>query len=116
MRTFDRAGTIYRTEDFRYRMTIQQVTETRGADGSVIETWGTYKHIWAHYDSFEGNETIVGPELTATANRKVICREVEGVTPKMRVLYGDRVFEIVSVVQFRQGDMRLTRLVCWETE
>ncbi len=114
MRTFERTGTVYQSADFRYPMTIQQATETRGADGSVIQTWATFKRIYAHFDSFEGNEVTQGPGLSATANCKVITREVSGVIPKMRVLYGSRVFEIVSVVPFRQGDMRLMRLVCWE--
>ena len=95
-------------------MTIQRALETRAADGSVVTAWAAFATIWGYLEAFEGNETVVGPGVSATANCKIVTRDLAGVAPKMQVLFGTREFDIVSVVPFRQGQMRLLRLVCFE--
>lgn len=97
----------------RHYVTIQQITETRGADGSVVETWGTFANVWADVRPVSGSENFAAQGITASTVHLVDIRYLSGVVPKMRVLWGERVFEIESVRNIEERDRWMT-LACVE--
>jgi SPP1 family predicted phage head-tail adaptor len=81
----------------RHQVVIQKTTQNTGADGHVTDAWSTHVTVWAEVVPLSGSETYVAQGITASVVYRISCRYVSGVVPKMRVLWGSRVFEIGSV-------------------
>jgi len=95
------------------RVTIQSVTETRSSSGQVNETWGTFATRWASVEPLQGREFFESQQVNADVTTRVRLRYLEGVTPKMRVLYKTRTFNITSVVNVEERSIE-TKLLCTE--
>lgn len=82
----------------RHSITVQQPVETQDATGAVVATWATYAALRAAYEPQSGRESFSEDHPQAFGLVRFRTRWVTGITPKMRVLYGTRVFNILSVV------------------
>jgi len=95
-------------------VTIQQVIETRDSKGGVVESWGSFAEVWASIEPLVGREYFESKQINAELTAKIRIRYLEGVHSKMRILYDDRVFEIVSPpIDVREGNRELV-LMCME--
>lgn len=81
----------------RHSIVIQSTTQTRGSDGSVVDAWGTYATAWAEIVPLQGSEDYIAQGLNASVVHRVAMRYISGIVPKMRVLWGTRTLEIVTV-------------------
>lgn len=99
--------------NLRHRLTIQQVAETRDAHGGIISTWGTYATVWGSVEPLRGRELVAAQEKQARYDVRIRIRYLRGVTAKMRVLFGSRVLEIVSVINEEERNVNM-QLMCWE--
>jgi len=104
---------MIRAGNLEHLVTIQQATETRGADGSVIQTWGTLGTEWAEISPKQGDEKYAAQGIIAEVVHEIRMHYRSTVTPKMRILYGARVFEIQSVLNWREASAEML-LVCLE--
>lgn len=97
----------------RHRVTIQQATESRDADGGVTRTWGTFATVHAAVSPLSGREYLQADQVQAQVTHRVRIRRYPGVTPKMRVLHRSRVLNIEAV---RDLDERISvmELLCRE--
>lgn len=80
----------------RNAVTIQQNTPTRDAIGGETAVWGTLSDWWCELIPAKGGEQLRGRTVHAQTNYLAIGRYVSGVTSKMRVLFGARVFDILA--------------------
>lgn len=101
---------------FRHRVALQSATTALNAAREVVATWGTYAMRWASLaPTGSGTEWTRG-QLRVTTTYTVLLRYdavTADVTTKHRLLYGDRVFSIVGVVNPGERD-RLIELTCTE--
>jgi SPP1 family predicted phage head-tail adaptor len=81
----------------RHRVQIQQATETRSTDGSVVQAWSNFAAAHAEIVPLSGSEDYVAQGLSASVVYRITTRHISGVVPKMRILWGSRVFEIENV-------------------
>lgn len=81
--------------------------------GGVVETWGTYKTVYAAVEPLNGKEYFDSERRAADVNTRIRIRYVAGVVPKMRVLFGSRVFDIKSVINPSERNRELV-LMCVE--
>jgi SPP1 family predicted phage head-tail adaptor len=81
----------------RHRITIQRATETSAEDASVVQTWSTFANLYAEIVPLNGSESYVAQGINASVVYRITTRYIAGVVPKMRILWGDRVFEIAGV-------------------
>jgi len=102
-----------KAESMHHRVIIQQATETKGAAGGLIKTWSTYISRWAAIEPLTGREFREAQKENAETNYRIRIRYASGVTPKMRVLYGTKAFEILSVVNPLERNIE-THLMCKE--
>lgn len=103
-----RAGMLKR------RVTIQSVTEgAMSAQGEPLETVTTFAERWASVDPLSGAEAELMHEVHPEVTHIVTIRYLSGVTPKMRVLFGTRSFEIKAVLNTREANRELG-LLCTE--
>ena len=79
---------------------LQQITETRNRTGGVTETWDDWLESWAmiDYPQTGTDEKQSANQQTAFLRVKFTIRYRDGITEKHRVRYGDRFFDILSVV------------------
>lgn len=100
----------------RHRVTIQQPAETRDADGAVIESWNTYAVRSASVEPKTGRERWVSDQRFAEVDYLVRLRYdsvAVAITPKMRVSYDGRIFNITAVIHVNER-RREIHLMCQE--
>jgi SPP1 family predicted phage head-tail adaptor len=97
----------------RHRITIEQVIETQDADGSMIETWTTFAMAQASIEPISGREYFAAQSTQADVTHRIRLRYLSGVTPKMRVNYNSRIFDILSVININERNREL-QLMCRE--
>jgi len=83
---------------------------------------GEHKAFWKHIatvrasvEPLQGREYFSGPFQMGENIVRVRIRYIEGVTRKMRIRYGNRVFDIYSVIDSMESHREL-QLMCKEGE
>ena len=98
-----------RAGKLRHKITIQDYTESQNSYGEVTKTWSDYATVWASIEPVRGREFWDSKQINAEITAKITIRYLAGVTPKMRIKYGARIFEIISVInpEERNKDLQL---------
>lgn len=78
------------------RIVIEQVSEARDAIGGTSETWTTFATVWAEFMYQAGREFFAAKQINAALDEIIRIRYLAGITAKMRVRYGTRIFTIVA--------------------
>lgn len=101
----------------RHRVTIQQDTPVQDGYGQPVASWGTYAVRWAAVEPLTGREYFTAQQTQATVNTRIRVRwsSGHGITPKMRVSWSGRLFEIDSVLEKESGHREL-HLMCTEIQ
>ncbi len=94
-------------------VTIQESTETQSASGEPTQAWVKKYDVWSSVQQMSGQELFQADQVTPGATHKVKMRHCEGITTKMRVLFGTRELYIVSVNNVDERDTMLI-LICKE--
>lgn len=84
--------------DLRHRITIQQPTSaTANAYNERTDNWSTWATVWAKVEPLEGREAWAAAQAQSEVTHKVVLRYLSGVTPRMRIVFGSRILQIVAV-------------------
>ena len=97
------------------RITIQQNVNITDCEGLAIEVWQDFKKVWASIVPLTSRyrEFMSAQALNSEINTQIKIRYTDRITPKMRVLYGSRVFEIIAVINPNEDNIELN-LMCKE--
>lgn len=80
------------------KIKIQSKTISRGDDGSEVETWGDVIETWAEKKTQGSREFYAAQKINAETTALFVIRfRSATISRDMRVLEGDRVFEIISI-------------------
>ena len=98
-----------RAGEMRHRVAIQSRQDIRDAAGQPRPIWSTLATVWASYEPLSGRETIQARIAMSEATCRWRIRYYPGLTPRHRVMWGARVFDINSVadVDGRHDEMEL---------
>ena len=93
------AGTLDR------RITIQQATEERDADGQIVQTWTDWARPWAHVSPIGWRELLQAEAVEADRTTQFTIHWRPGVTRAMRIVFDGEPYAIRSIVEtgYRQG-------------
>lgn len=99
----------------RHRVTIQTRSQSVNEYGEPSNSWSELDQVWAAIEPINGDERV---EMQSSARQghtshRVTVRYLANVDATDRVLFGSRVLEIVSVLNFDEKDEFLT-LLCRE--
>ena len=97
----------------RHFVTIQEATETANSYGEIERTWATFKKRWANIRPLSGRERWAAQQVQANLSHEVLIRYTKDVTPKMRISYNSRTFEIGTVINVDERGAWM-RLLCTE--
>ena len=83
----------------RHRVTIEQVTESRDADGGVVTAWATlHSKVPAEIVPLSGREFVAAQAAQAGITARLTIRYMAGITPKMRVVHGSDIYNVEAVL------------------
>lgn len=103
-----------RAGPLRSRITIERPTETQAGDGSIITGWEAFATAWASVEPLVGREYFAQEREQATVSHKIRMRHLPGITHKMRVAWGSKLFEIESVLNVGERNREIV-LMCSES-
>ena len=77
------------------------------------ETWNDILSTWANINPISGKEYYSAETINSDLTHKIRLRYRKGITPDMRVIYNDRIFYIISVINEYEKNTML-QLMCRE--
>lgn len=83
---------------FDKRVTLQAMSTTFDERHQARRTPLDLAEVWASVEPLSGREYFLARQVNAEATVRVRIRYRAGITPRMRVKYGSRSLEIVSVI------------------
>jgi SPP1 family predicted phage head-tail adaptor len=98
----------------RHRIKIQKYTAGRDSFGGEEPVWTDVAEVWARVSPVSGKEFFASAQVNAEVTTKITMRYIKGITPKMRVVFDGRSFDIVSVLDFEERGIELN-LMCRES-
>lgn len=101
-----------RLGEMRHRISLQVKTITK-AEGIPQENWITLVTVWASITNISGKEYFQAASVQSEITTRIQIRYRPEITPAMRVLYGSRLFNILSVIDKDERHHEL-ELMCKE--
>lgn len=94
--------------DFRYKISIQSLVESRDAMGGSVESWTTlYANVPAAIDDFTGREKfhVESDREISYLQKRMRIRYINGLTAKHRIIYNNIIYDIVRIEElgFREA-------------
>ena len=90
----------------RHRITLQNYNDSVDDYGDVRydndENWTDYSTVWAAIDPVSGREFYEAGQNDFEVSHKIRIRALAGVSPRMRIKFGARLFKIVSVINWEE--------------
>jgi len=80
------------------RITIEEVTETSDSAGGFTVSWATKAILWAMIKPISAIENFEANKIEGKVSHLIVVRYMNGITPKMRISYDGRVFDIKGVI------------------
>lgn len=104
-----------RSGDLRHRVTFQRRSTVTDSFGAQSETWTDVATAWADISPLSGRELLAAQAVNVEISHTVTIRyQAQFAGPKavaaMRIVYGDRIFNIHSSldVDERHRELKLT--------
>lgn len=97
----------------RHRITLQTRSATLDAAGNRPAAWTDDATVWGAVEPLSGRELIAAQAAQSEVTHKLTLRWRAGVTAAMRVAFGSRTFEILSLANRDERGAELT-LMCKE--
>lgn len=99
---------------YRHPITIQKRDLTQNSYGETTDNWVDVVKVRAGIYPISGAEFLNSYESHSEVSHKVHTRFVPvGITPDMRIMFNERVFRILSVINFQEVDKEL-QIMCKE--
>jgi SPP1 family predicted phage head-tail adaptor len=86
------------------KIEIQQKTTTTNEFGEPENSWETFTNVWARINPISAKEYFSAQGFEHTVTHKITIRFIEGVKPDMRIVYGNRIFEITAVRNINESN------------
>jgi SPP1 family predicted phage head-tail adaptor len=83
----------------RHRITIQYFVSVKDELGQESESdgnWLDFKQVWADIKTMQGREYFAAAAVQAENTTRFIIRYTPDITSDMRIIYKERVFDIVQ--------------------
>ena len=97
----------------RHRVAIQTQATSLNTYGDPDQTWTTDETVWASIESTSGSEVDIGEGQAGIITHRIFIRYTANATPKKRLLFGSRVFGIVTVLNHEERN-EFMQLQCKE--
>jgi SPP1 family predicted phage head-tail adaptor len=96
----------------RDRLTLEMAVRSDDGGGGAIVAWTAVADVWAAVRPITGDERLRADAVTGRVTHQVWIRHRVGVVPAMRFRAGDRILDIVAVLD--PGPRDRLRCLCEE--
>ncbi len=97
----------------RHRVTLQTPQETADGGGGASVAWTDLAVVWAAIEPLRGSERPRAGQIESPLTHRVVIRHRDDVTPRLRIKFGARLFNIRAVID--PGERRChLELLCEE--
>lgn len=96
----------------QHRITFQRPTEEKDRLAGYKDDWFDVSTVWAQISPVSGREYLTQVRETMVSH-KIYCRYRPGITPRMRIRFKNRIFRIISVLNWDEKNTGLT-IMCEE--
>lgn len=110
------AGAPARIGELRHRLTLEAARGVADGGGGRADPWAnplTVASLWGKVEPLTGNERLHAMQIQDRVSHRIVIRHRAGVTPAMRIVFGDRVFNIRAVINVEERG-RFLELLCEE--
>ena len=83
----------------RQRIIIQKPVRTKNAMGEEYDEWTTWVTVWSSIEPSSGKDYFEAKQANSEVDGKVVIRYLTGLKPTFRIKYGQRILQIISIVQ-----------------
>ena len=97
----------------RHVVLMQRSMEVHNSVGYVTHVWSNMLETRAFVKPLTGGEWFISEHLLNTVDHQVIIRDPRSMkfTPKDRIIFGTRIFDIISIRNYEERQMHLNILV-----
>lgn len=88
--------------DYRHLITIQAKANSKDAMGGLVRDWDDYLTIWAKISPLKGSEVLIAQQKQGEITHRIKIRYQEDITTKHRIVFGDRIFEIINIININE--------------
>jgi SPP1 family predicted phage head-tail adaptor len=99
----------------RHKVSVQSRSQSLNSYGEPSNSFSqvTDGSVWASIEPLTGGENPTGDSREAVVSHKIVMRYMENVSPTYRIVFGSRVFDVVSVINKDERNIGL-ELMCRE--
>lgn len=101
--------------DLRHRVVLQKKEITVDELKQQTENWTDIASVWAAIEPLSGREYFAARQLNEEVSVKITIRYRDDVTSDNRLVFNNKVFEVLSVIDPRERGKTLI-LMCREVE
>ena len=97
----------------RHQVEILRPIITQDALGQEVENLELQRTVWASIEPLSGKEYFSAKQVNSEINVKITIRYIESILSQWVVQFGQRVFNIESIINFEERNKYL-QLLCSE--
>ncbi len=86
----------------RHRISLQESTLVSDGQGGYTETWENYADVWADVKPLKSYEKFQAATLQTPTSHKITIRYRQGVLPKHRIKFGERIMDIKGIINVNE--------------
>ena len=87
-----------RSGSLNKRITIQELSIVKDQYNADIESWIDFKTLWARIEPLRGREYWQAKQVVGEVTGRITIRYLAGVDEKMRIIYGNKTYNILAVI------------------
>ena len=87
----------------RHRLLIERPVSSQDALGQPTRAWETVAVVQGSLDPVSGRERYLTAQTMAETTHRARVRYAAGITPKMRIVFGGKYYQIVYVADDNRG-------------
>lgn len=99
--------------EMRHRITIQILSASKDSFQQEIKGWTNFETVWAKIEPLSGREFFEAQQMNAEITHRITMRYMKGLNPKMRIMYGERIFDIKTILNIEEKNIEL-QILCKE--
>lgn len=96
--------------ELRFRIELQRSTSTKDDKRQPVLSWSRLGDRWASIKPASGQRFVASEQIRDATTHKIVIRFFPGLTPKDRIKYGSRIFNLLSVINEGELGVRHTLL------
>ena len=106
-----------RAGELRHRLQLQERIE--GQDpitGAIISEWQIVATVWGKVEPLSVRDFIASGALNSEITTRITIRYRQGVKPTMRIIHGEKIYDIIGVLPDKDSGTEYLTLPCTTLE